>query len=88
VNDFKHILAPTDFEPASEGALKAAISMAEAFGARLTLLHVWEIQIYPYMEPVMNTEIMYRIAQAARDRLQAALMVRIPLHLSTESGRT
>jgi nucleotide-binding universal stress UspA family protein len=74
VDDFKHILAPTDFEPASAGALELATSLAAAFGAKITLLHVWEIQLYPYMDPIMNSEIMYRIEQAAKDQLQASLV--------------
>ena len=73
MEDFKHILAPTDFEPASAGALELATSMAKKFGARLTLLHVWEIQLYPYMDSIMNSEIMYRIEGAAKAQLQATL---------------
>jgi len=73
VDDFKHILVPTDFEPASVGALRQATSLATSFGAKLTLLHVWEIQLYPYMDSIMNSEIISRIEQAARDRLHASL---------------
>src|SRR6185436_1914069 len=47
---FKHILVPTDFEKASAGALEIATSLARACDAKLTLLHVWEIPIYPYMD--------------------------------------
>ncbi len=39
--DVKRILCPTDFSPASEGAIRAAETVAERFGARLELLHVW-----------------------------------------------
>lgn len=73
VNDFKHILAPTDFEPASADALQLATSLATSFGAKLTLLHVWEVQLYPYMDFVMNSEIIYRIEQAANAQLLASL---------------
>ncbi|HVY25362.1 MAG TPA: universal stress protein [Polyangiaceae bacterium] len=73
MDDFKHILAPTDFEPASAGALQLATSLAAEFGAKITLLHVWEISLYPYMDSSMNTEIMYRIEQAAKDQLAASL---------------
>ena len=38
----KKILAPTDFSPASEKALKYAMRFAEEFGAQLILLHVIE----------------------------------------------
>lgn len=73
LSEFEHILAPTDFEPASAGALALATSLAKKFGAKLTLLHVWEIQIYPYMESIMNAEVMYRIENAAKERLEASL---------------
>jgi nucleotide-binding universal stress UspA family protein len=73
VEDFTHILAPTDFEAASADALQLAVSLASKLRARLTLLHVWEIQLYPYMDSIMNTEMMYRIERAAKERLMALL---------------
>jgi len=39
---FKKILAPIDFSPASNNAIKYALSFAEEFGAELTLVHVLE----------------------------------------------
>jgi len=36
----KHILVPTDFSTASDNAVKYAVSLAEIFNARLTLLNV------------------------------------------------
>ncbi len=38
----RKILVPTDFGPASEAALSHAIDLATAFGAGITLLHVYE----------------------------------------------
>jgi universal stress protein A len=38
----KKILAPTDFSPASQKALKYALRFAHDFGSELTLLHVLE----------------------------------------------
>jgi universal stress protein A len=43
----KKILAPTDFSPASEKALKYALRLATNFGCELTLLHVLEPPISP-----------------------------------------
>lgn len=37
----EHILVPTDFSDPSDRALTLAIDLARAFGARLTLLHIW-----------------------------------------------
>ncbi|MEY2529269.1 MAG: Universal stress protein family, partial [Verrucomicrobiota bacterium] len=39
---FKKILAPIDFSPASRNGLKYALRFAEEFGAELTLLYVIE----------------------------------------------
>lgn len=39
--DVTRILCPTDFSPASEVALGAAERIADRFGARIELLHVW-----------------------------------------------
>ena len=36
----RHLLAPTDFSPASERAVEYAVQLARRLGARLTLLHV------------------------------------------------
>jgi nucleotide-binding universal stress UspA family protein len=42
---FEHILVPVDFGESSTRAIDVATNMAEKFGARLTLMHV-------YMDPV------------------------------------
>ena len=44
---WSRILVPLDFSPQSQEALKAALSLAEQFGASVTLLHVTEPVIYP-----------------------------------------
>jgi nucleotide-binding universal stress UspA family protein len=43
--DLKRILAPTDFSPASRPALDYALGLAQRFGARVDLMHVWELPI-------------------------------------------
>lgn len=70
---FKHILVPTDFEPASRQAVDLAVGMARAFDAQVTLLHVWEIPIYPYMDFMLNTELISSVEDAASKRLATAL---------------
>src|SRR5262245_53941470 len=69
MKQFKHILLPTDFETSSAGALEAAVGLAQAFGAKLTLLHVWEIPIYPYMEFMLNSEMIASVEARALKRL-------------------
>lgn len=70
---FKHILVPTDFEKASAGALDVATSLAQACGAKVTLLHVWEIPVYPYMDFMLNSEVITRVEDAAVKHLADAL---------------
>jgi universal stress protein A len=43
----RKILAPTDFSPASQKALKYALRFARDFGSELTLLHVLEPAVSP-----------------------------------------
>ena len=69
----EHILVPTDFGEASARALDAAATMAKAFDAKLTLLHVWELPIYPYMDFMLNTAIISEIEDAATKGLARAL---------------
>jgi universal stress protein A len=49
LKDIKTILVPVDFSDASRQALDYAQDLAVALGARLHLLHVWEIP--PYIPP-------------------------------------
>jgi nucleotide-binding universal stress UspA family protein len=70
---FKHILVPTDFEPASKDALALAVSIARAFDAKVTLLHVWEIPIYPYMDFMLNSKLISSVEDAATKGLGDAL---------------
>lgn len=70
---FKHILVPTDFEKASAGALEVAVFLAQACGAKITLLHIWEIPIYPNMNFMVNSESITRVEDAAVNHLADAL---------------
>jgi nucleotide-binding universal stress UspA family protein len=62
---FKHILVPTDFHEASAAALDLAVSMAQAFDAKVTLLHVWELPVYPYMDFMLNSSLISQVEDAA-----------------------
>ncbi|HVY25361.1 MAG TPA: universal stress protein [Polyangiaceae bacterium] len=71
---FKNILVATDFSSSSERALELAVKLATKFEAKLTLLHVWEVPVYPYMDFVLSSaELMRNVEQAAEHRLSAAL---------------
>jgi nucleotide-binding universal stress UspA family protein len=45
--EFHQILAPTDFSEASKQAVTHAYGLAQTFGAKLLLLHVVEVPVYP-----------------------------------------
>ena len=67
----KHILFPTDFSDAADGALATAIELARAFESQLTLLHVWSVPSSVYAEALTwPSDDMQR---GARKYLDAAL---------------
>lgn len=71
---FKHILVPTDFSEASPQAIDFAVSLATTFSTELTLMHTWEVPVYPYMEFVLSSaELGASVEQAAGRRLQDAV---------------
>jgi nucleotide-binding universal stress UspA family protein len=71
---FKHILVATDFSSSSERALDLGIQLAASFDAKLTLLHVWEIPVYPYMEFVLSSaELVATVERAAEQSLASVL---------------
>ena len=70
----KNILVPVDFSAASSNALEIAIGMAQAFDAELTLLHAWELPVYPYMEFLLSSsELSSAIERGATQRLESTL---------------
>jgi len=70
---FKQILVPTDFSVSSAAAVELAISLATRFEAELTLLHVWELPIYPYQEMIGSADLTTIIERAATDALETKL---------------
>lgn len=70
---FKHILVPTDFQGASSSALNLAVGLAQKLDARVTLLHVWEIPVYPYMDFMLASDVVSSVEDAATKGLARAL---------------
>jgi nucleotide-binding universal stress UspA family protein len=75
----KTILAPTDFSPHAEGALRYAASLAERLGATLHLLHVLpdvvvpvgpDPTLTPSLPPEYYTETEQQSLQALRELLK------------------
>jgi nucleotide-binding universal stress UspA family protein len=83
VSAFEHILVPTDFSEPSERAQSIAIDLARAFGAKLTLLHVWSMLYARYGEgmtwPVAAME------HAAQKALEGARARAAELYAQTDA---
>ena len=74
MNTFKHILVPTDFSPSSSAAVALAIDLATQLDAELTLLHAWDLPVYPYMELMLNAaEVTDSVEKAAAECLAKRL---------------
>ncbi len=70
VQPIKHILVAHDFEKDSDAALDYALGLARALGARITLLHTYEIPSMGAPEVlVMATDWTRQIGAVARESL-------------------
>ena len=71
---FKRILVPTDFGDAAGRAVDVAIDLAKKYGATITLLHVYELPVYPYPEVSILPDIDFvtPIREAAQKELSKA----------------
>ena len=47
---YARILVPTDFSPAAEAALEAALELAEKFKATVVLMHAYGAPSYTYVD--------------------------------------
>jgi universal stress protein A len=65
IMEIRHILVPTDFSESSKYALDEAVGLAQAFGAKLTLLHVVELPSY-----VTDGHTPVHVSMALRDDLR------------------
>ena len=75
MSDIKEILVPVDFTPTSEHALDYAIEFAKKLGARITLLHAYELPIYGFPDGalVASAEVAGRILASAQQGLSATV---------------
>jgi nucleotide-binding universal stress UspA family protein len=68
---FKNILCPVDFFPASERALEYSVALAGNYGARLHVLHVVSPVIPTSYEFPLNTaELAESLQEAAREKIE------------------
>ena len=72
----RQILAPTDFSQPAKQAVDYAFELAQAFGAKLILLHVIEVRLYPtggFMPPGMAAVLLGEWERQARMDLAEVL---------------
>jgi nucleotide-binding universal stress UspA family protein len=71
MRDIHFILVPTDFSECAELALEEAIGFAQHFGARITLLHLYQLPVYS----VSNGALLYtdEIIRAVETTAEAEL---------------
>jgi nucleotide-binding universal stress UspA family protein len=70
--DLRRILVPTDFGEAAAKAVDFAIDLAKKYGATITLLHVYEVPIYPYPGTLADIDFVTPIREAAQKELDSA----------------
>ncbi|MGH7296698.1 MAG: universal stress protein [Polyangiaceae bacterium] len=67
----QHILVPHDFSETAEHALEYALALASRLGAKVTILHTYEVVSYGYAEGIAFTADMVReLERAARATLE------------------
>lgn len=80
---FKNILVPTDFDEHASRAFDAAVSLAQKFDGRITLLHVYQIPPSIYSSDLAwPTE---QLAAAAKTSLAEAIAKAKAIYPQTES---
>lgn len=67
----RHILVPHDFSETAQRALVYALDLAEVLGARVTLMHAYELVGYGYPDgPSMTVQMAHDIEASARAALE------------------
>jgi nucleotide-binding universal stress UspA family protein len=70
----RHILVPHDFSETGEHALTFALDLAQRLGARVTVLHVYEVPAFAFPEmPVETTDLTGQIERASRSALDGVV---------------
>lgn len=69
------ILVPTDFTESSDRAVEYALALAERLGAKITLMHAYEIPVvgFPDGALIATAEVAARIADASKQALDRAV---------------
>jgi nucleotide-binding universal stress UspA family protein len=73
MSEIERILVPTDFADPAERALELAIDLSKKYGAALTLLHVYDVPVYPYTWAAPSADQQAAIRAAAQRHLDDAV---------------
>src|SRR5690349_1381131 len=89
--EIRHILVPTDFTETSDRGLDYAIALAERLGARVTVMHAYEIPVigFPDGAMVATVDIAQRLAEGSKAALAAIVEKRsgkVPLTTVLREG--
>lgn len=70
----EHIVVAHDFSDAAHHALAYALDLAESLGARVTVMHAFEIPVYGFPEsPAMSSDYAGEIERASRKALDGVV---------------
>jgi nucleotide-binding universal stress UspA family protein len=70
----RHVLVAHDFSETAQHALSLALDLAESLGAKVTVVHVYELPVYGFPEgPAMTSDFAGEIETAARDVLKGVV---------------
>jgi nucleotide-binding universal stress UspA family protein len=81
MSTIQRILCPTDLTESSAHAIDAAIDLARACNASLTLVHVFDAPVYagpPFMPPMDYGPAIETSARAALDEVVASTRAKLP----------
>jgi nucleotide-binding universal stress UspA family protein len=70
--DVKTLLVPVDFSETSEAALEYAVELAQKLGARLVVMHAYELPVYGFPDGalVASAEVATRVMTGAQEGLE------------------
>jgi nucleotide-binding universal stress UspA family protein len=89
--DIRHILVPHDFSDTAEYALAYALVLAQKFGARVTVLHAYEVPAYGYPDALhVSLDLMPETERAIASSLEGvkarALRAKVDVDVSLRRG--
>jgi nucleotide-binding universal stress UspA family protein len=72
----KHIVVATDFSDVAAHALDEAVDLAEQLGAKITLVHSYEIPIYGFPDGILiaSSDVAAALARGGQKGLEAAIL--------------